>query len=43
MSNGLIGVTKGYNNNKMNEVATHSKWAKKIINLSEIYGVSQDE
>ena len=43
MSNGLIGVTKGYNNNKMNEVATHSKWAKKIINLSEIYGVDKDE
>lgn len=39
MSDNLIGVKKGYNDNKMNEVKTHTNWAKKIIGLSEVYGV----
>lgn len=39
MKDGLIGVTKGFNGNKMNEVKTHMNWAKKIICLAEIYGV----
>lgn len=38
-SEGLVGVAKGYNNNKMNEVKTHIKWAKKIVGLAEVYGV----
>ena len=42
MSDGLIGVSKGYGNNKMNEVKTHSNWAKKIVGLSEIYGVRNE-
>lgn len=42
MSDGLIGVAKGYGNNKMNEVKTHSNWAKKIVGLSEIYGVRNE-
>lgn len=41
MKDGLIGVAKGFNGNKMNEVKTHSNWAKKIIGLSEIYGVKK--
>ena len=28
--------------NKMNEVKTHSNWAKKIVGLSEIYGVRNE-
>lgn len=43
MADGLIGVKKGYNNNKMNEVKTHSAWAKKIIGLAEVYGVLAEE
>lgn len=43
MADGLIGVKKGYNNNKMNEVKTHSAWAKKIIGLAEVYGVYAEE
>lgn len=39
MSNGLIGVAKGHGGNKMNEVKTHSHWAKKIIAQANIYGV----
>ena len=42
MSDGLIGVAKGYGNNKMNEVKTHSNWTKKIVGLSEIYGVRNE-
>lgn len=43
MSEGFIGVKKGYNNNKMNEVKTHSTWAKRIIGLAEIFGVLAEE
>jgi Citrate lyase beta subunit len=41
MNKGLIGVAKSSSNNKMNEVKTHSNWAKKIIGLSEVYGVKK--
>jgi len=43
MNKGLIGVAKSSSNNKMNEVKTHSNWAKKIMGLAEIYGVKQHE
>lgn len=43
MSEGFIGVKKGYNNNKMNEVKTHSTWAKRIIGLAEVFGVLEEE
>ena len=33
------GVFKGYGGNKMNEVKPHFNWAKKIINIAEIFGV----
>lgn len=39
----LIGVQKGFGGNKMNEVKTHTNWAKKIICLSNIYGVRIEE
>lgn len=39
MSDGIVGVAKGAINDKMNEVKTHTTWAKKIIGLSFIYGV----
>lgn len=43
MSDGLIGVQKGCNNNKMNEVKTHTNWAKKIVAQAAIYGVRERE
>lgn len=43
MKKDIIGVQKGYGNDKMNEVKTHSNWAKKIICLSNIYGVEKEK
>lgn len=43
MSDGIVGVKKGYNSNKMNEVKTHTNWAKKIVGLAEVYGVAEQE
>ena len=43
MSDGLIGVQKGYKDNKMNEVKTHTNWAKKIVGRAVIYGVFEEE
>lgn len=37
------GVEKGYGKAKMNEVKTHSNWARKIISLANIYGVKKEE
>jgi citrate lyase beta subunit len=37
--NGSWGVAKSYSGNRMNELATHVKWAKKILTLAQIYGV----
>lgn len=41
MSGGLIGVAKGSAGNKMNEVKTHSNWARKIIAMANVYGVKK--
>lgn len=41
MSSGLIGVAKGNAGNKMNEVKTHSNWARKIIAITNVYGVKK--
>lgn len=41
MSGGLIGVAKGSASNKMNEVKTHSNWARKIIAIANVYGVKK--
>jgi len=43
MQQDIIGVQKGYGNDKMNEVKTHSNWAKKIICLANIYGVQKEK
>ncbi len=37
------GVLKGEGHGKMNELRTHSNWAKKTINLANIYGVKEDK
>lgn len=42
MADGIVGVSKGFNNNKMNEVKTHTTWARKIMGLSYIYGVAEN-
>ena len=42
-SQDLIGVQKGFGGNKMNETKTHINWAKKIICLSNIYGVKMED
>ena len=34
-----VGVRKSVSGNRMNEVKTHSNWAKKIIGLANVYGV----
>jgi citrate lyase beta subunit len=36
---GAWGVVKSVAGNRMNEVATHYNWARKILIMSEIYGV----
>ena len=43
MADGLIGVKKGYGGDQMNEVKTHTSWAKKIMGLAEVYGVLAPE
>lgn len=43
MNDGLVGIAKGYGNNKMNEAKTHINWAKKITGLAEVYGVLEKE
>ena len=35
---GALAVAKSTKGNRMNELATHQKWAKKILILSELYG-----
>lgn len=39
---GVSGVAKSVSNSRMNEVKTHTKWAKKICLLGDIYGVKGD-
>lgn len=38
---GAWGVAKSSDGNRMNEVATHGKWARKVLTLAEIYGVRE--
>lgn len=46
MNMNTTGVKKstddGYGNCRMNEVKTHTNWAKKIVSLANIYGVYND-
>ena len=37
------GVEKGYGKAKMNEVKTHTNWARKILSLANIYGVGVEK
>lgn len=37
-----LGVAKGGNNNRMNEVKVHRKWAERIVALANVYGVRED-
>ncbi len=39
---GPLGVAKSEGGNRMNEVKVHTKWAKKISILADIYGVKED-
>lgn len=41
MSTGLIGVAKGSAGNKMNEVKTHSNWARKVLAIASVYGIKK--
>lgn len=43
LSNGHGGVSKSSYNNKMNESKPHTNWARKILKLSKIYGVLNEE
>lgn len=43
IKDGITGVVKGYGNNKMNEVKTHTTWAKRIIGMASVYGVKAEE
>ena len=40
---GSWGVAKSVKGNRMNELATHQKWARKILILSEIYGERNEQ
>lgn len=42
MNTNTTGVQKSASN-RMNEVKTHSKWAQKIVNMANVYGVRQPE
>lgn len=41
MNTGTTGVKKSTGGNRMNEVKTHTNWAKKIIGLAKVYGVKE--
>ena len=36
------GVKKSVGGNRMNEMKTHSNWARKIIGLARVYGVAKE-
>ena len=38
-----LGVARSVSGNRMNELLTHRKWARKVLILSEIYGVMAPE
>lgn len=41
MNTGTTGVKKSTGGNRMNEVKTHTNWAKKVIGLAKVYGVKE--
>lgn len=42
MNANTTGVKKSAGGNRMNEVKTHSNWARKTIGLAKMYGVKED-
>lgn len=38
MNENMTGVSKGVLGNRMNEVKTHTNWARKIVGLASVYG-----
>ena len=42
MNENSIGVKKSVSGNRMNEVKTHTNWARKIIGIANVYGVKKD-
>lgn len=43
MNENVVGVAKSIGGNRMNEVKTHTNWARKIIGLANVYGVKKGE
>lgn len=41
MNTNTIGVKKSVGGNRMNEVKTHTNWARKVIGLAKVYGVKE--
>ena len=39
MNANTVGVKKNTGGNRMNEVKTHTNWAKKVVSLAHVYGV----
>ena len=37
------GVIKSKQANKMNEIKPHTNWAKKILNIADVYGVINED
>lgn len=42
MNENVVGVQKSMEGNRMNEVKTHTNWAKKTVGLAHVYGVRED-
>lgn len=40
LNQNTVGVARGAGGNRMNEVKTHSHWAKKIVGLANVYGIA---
>mgnify|MGYP001057651638 FL=1 len=43
MNENTVGVAKSVSGNRMNEVKTHTNWARKIVGLASVYGTVADE
>lgn len=43
MNENIVGVSKSINGNRMNEVKTHTNWARKVVGLAHVYGVKEGD
>lgn len=41
--NGGLAVSKSFSGDRMNEVKCHSRWAKRIVALANIYGIKEEK